>query len=77
MRCAFTKALESYRQAIALLKLLRESPERELRELELAQSIILPLVYTAGDLLRLKLSGQSSMPQCLPRKAVASSNWST
>ena len=47
-RNAFREALESYRQAIALLKLLPESPERELRELELAQSIVSPLMFTAG-----------------------------
>src|SRR5262249_48865678 len=47
-RNAFTEALDSYRQALALLKLLPESPERELRELELTQSIALTLMFTAG-----------------------------
>jgi tetratricopeptide (TPR) repeat protein len=47
-RNAFTEALESYRQASALLKLRPESPERELRELELAQSIVRLLMLTAG-----------------------------
>jgi hypothetical protein len=47
-RSAFTEALESYRAAIALLKLLPESPQRALCELELAQSIIQPLLFTAG-----------------------------
>ncbi|MBV8053819.1 MAG: AAA family ATPase [Deltaproteobacteria bacterium] len=47
-RNAFTEALGSYRQANALLKLLAESPERELRELELAQSIVRLLMLTAG-----------------------------
>ena len=47
-RNAFIEARESYQQAIALLDLLPESPERDLRELELAQSIVRPLVATAG-----------------------------
>jgi predicted ATPase len=47
-RSAFSEAVEAYQQAIALLKLLPESPERELRELELAQSIVWPLGFTAG-----------------------------
>jgi tetratricopeptide (TPR) repeat protein len=47
-RTAFAEALENYRQAIALVKLLPESPERELRKLELAESIIQPLLFTAG-----------------------------
>jgi class 3 adenylate cyclase/tetratricopeptide (TPR) repeat protein len=47
-RNAFTEALESYRQANAVLKLRPESPERELRELELAQSIVRLLMLTAG-----------------------------
>jgi tetratricopeptide (TPR) repeat protein len=46
-RSAFSEALESYRQATALLKLLPESPERELRELELAQSIVRTLLFSA------------------------------
>jgi tetratricopeptide (TPR) repeat protein len=48
LRNAFREAVESYRQAIALLKLLPESPERELRELELAQAIVGPLIFTTG-----------------------------
>jgi class 3 adenylate cyclase len=47
-RNAFREAVESYRQAIALLKLLPESPERELRELELKQSMLLPLMRDIG-----------------------------
>jgi tetratricopeptide (TPR) repeat protein len=46
-RNAFTEALESYRHAIALLKLLPESPERDLRELELATSIVRTLLFSA------------------------------
>jgi class 3 adenylate cyclase/tetratricopeptide (TPR) repeat protein len=46
-RNAFTEALESYRQAIALLKLLPESPERDLRELELATSTVRTLLFSA------------------------------
>jgi tetratricopeptide (TPR) repeat protein len=47
-RSAFSEAVEAYRQAIALMTLLSESPERELRQLELAQSIVWPLAFTAG-----------------------------
>jgi len=47
-RNAFTEALESYQQALDLLKQLRESPERDLRELELSQSIVLMLRLTRG-----------------------------
>ena len=39
-RSAFMEALESYQQALTLLKLLPESPERDLRELELRYSIL-------------------------------------
>ena len=39
-RNAFSEALESYQQALALLNLLPESPERDLRELELRQSVV-------------------------------------
>jgi predicted ATPase len=46
-RNAFTEALESYRQASILLELL-PSPERSLRELELAASIVQMLFFTAG-----------------------------
>ncbi|MBV8772494.1 MAG: hypothetical protein JO166_09220 [Deltaproteobacteria bacterium] len=45
---AFTEARESYQQALALLDLLPESRERALRELELTQSIVPPLMATAG-----------------------------
>ena len=45
---AFIEARESYQQALALLDLLPESPERDLRELELAQSIVPPLIAIAG-----------------------------
>jgi class 3 adenylate cyclase/tetratricopeptide (TPR) repeat protein len=38
-RNAFSEALESYQQAVVLLNLLPESPERDLRELELRQSV--------------------------------------
>ena len=48
LRNAFAEARESYQQAIALLKRLPESPERDLRELELARSILPPLMFTAG-----------------------------
>ena len=47
-RNTFTEARESYRQAITLLMLLPESPERDLRELDLATSIVSPLMFTAG-----------------------------
>jgi class 3 adenylate cyclase/tetratricopeptide (TPR) repeat protein len=39
-RHAFAEALESYQQALALLNLLPESSERDLRELELRQSVL-------------------------------------
>jgi class 3 adenylate cyclase/tetratricopeptide (TPR) repeat protein len=48
MRNAFIEALESYRQATKLQELLPESPERELRELDLATSIVRMLVFTTG-----------------------------
>jgi class 3 adenylate cyclase/tetratricopeptide (TPR) repeat protein len=38
-RNAFSEALESYQQALTLLNRLPESPERDLRELELRQSV--------------------------------------
>jgi class 3 adenylate cyclase/tetratricopeptide (TPR) repeat protein len=47
-RNAFSEALESYQQALALLNLLTESPERDLRELELRQSAISMLHATRG-----------------------------
>jgi hypothetical protein len=45
---AFTEAQESYQQAIALIKLLPESSERDLRELELRHSIVSMLQITKG-----------------------------
>ena len=47
-RSAFSEALESYHQALALLNLLPESPERDLRELELRQSVVQTLYVTKG-----------------------------
>jgi class 3 adenylate cyclase len=47
-RSAFIEAAESYRQAIALVKLLPESAERDFREMELAQSIVSPLIFSLG-----------------------------
>jgi predicted ATPase len=45
---AFKEAAESYEQAIALLNLLPESPERDLRELELRQFLLPMLYFTRG-----------------------------
>ena len=47
-RHAFAEALESYQQALALLNRLPESPERDLRELELRQSVLRTLQFTRG-----------------------------
>src|SRR5580704_4345746 len=47
-RNAFSEALESYQQALALLDLLPESPERDLRELKLRQSVVQMLWVTRG-----------------------------
>jgi predicted ATPase len=47
-RNAFTEALQSYQQAAALLKELPQSPERDHRELELAQSTVPMLQVTRG-----------------------------
>ena len=47
-RNAFREAQESYQQALALLNLLPESPERDLRELELGQSVVGILQMTRG-----------------------------
>jgi tetratricopeptide (TPR) repeat protein len=47
-RSAFWEAQESYEQALALVTLLPESPERDNRELELRQSIIGLLYITKG-----------------------------
>jgi class 3 adenylate cyclase/tetratricopeptide (TPR) repeat protein len=47
-RNAFAEALESYQQALALLNVLPESPERDHLELELTQSIVRMLEVTSG-----------------------------
>jgi class 3 adenylate cyclase/tetratricopeptide (TPR) repeat protein len=47
-RSAFREAQESYQQALAQLNLLVESPERDLRELELRQAIVRMLFITRG-----------------------------
>ena len=47
-RNAFREALESYRQALALLNLLPGSPERDLRELEFRRSAAQMLYVTRG-----------------------------
>jgi len=47
-RNAFIEALGSYRQALALLDTLPESRERDLRELELTQSVVWMPVRCAG-----------------------------
>jgi tetratricopeptide (TPR) repeat protein len=47
-RNAFREALESYQQAVALLDVLPESPERDSRELELRHSHHLMLFVTRG-----------------------------
>ena len=47
-RNAFSEALQSYQQALALLDLLPESPERDLRELKLRQSVVQMLWVTRG-----------------------------
>src|SRR5262249_37223597 len=47
-RNAFKEAQESYQQAVALLDLLSESPERDLHELELRQSVVRMLYITKG-----------------------------
>jgi class 3 adenylate cyclase/tetratricopeptide (TPR) repeat protein len=47
-RHAFSEALESYREALALLNLLPESPQRDLRELELRESVVHMLQITRG-----------------------------
>ena len=47
-RNAFREALESYQQAMALLTLLPESPERDLRELELRELVVQMLNVTRG-----------------------------
>ena len=47
-RNAFSEALESYQQALALLKLLPESSARDLHELKLRQSVVQMLWVTRG-----------------------------
>jgi class 3 adenylate cyclase/tetratricopeptide (TPR) repeat protein len=47
-RNAFIEAQESYKQALALLNLLSESPERDGRELRLRQSVVGMLQMTRG-----------------------------
>ena len=47
-RGAFREALDNYQQALALLNLLPESEERDVRELELRQSIVAMLQVTRG-----------------------------
>jgi tetratricopeptide (TPR) repeat protein len=47
-RNAFREALESFRQALTLLQLLPESPERDLRELDLRESVVSMLQVTRG-----------------------------
>ena len=47
-RYASREALNIYQQALALLKLLPESPERDLRELRLEQLLVRVLWVTSG-----------------------------
>jgi hypothetical protein len=47
-RHAFSEALASYREGLALLNLLPESAERDLRELELRQRVVRMLWVTKG-----------------------------
>jgi class 3 adenylate cyclase/tetratricopeptide (TPR) repeat protein len=47
-RHAFKEALESYQQALGLLNLLPESPDRDNRELELMQTVVQLLSITRG-----------------------------
>ena len=47
-RYAFREASVSYQRALALLNLLPESGERDLRELELTHSIVRVLIFTRG-----------------------------
>jgi len=47
-RSAFNEAQECYQQALELISLLPESPERDLRELELTQSNVRVLMITRG-----------------------------
>lgn len=45
-RNAFREALKNYQEAVALIELLPQSPERDLRELELRQSVVWMLQIT-------------------------------
>jgi tetratricopeptide (TPR) repeat protein len=47
-RNAFKEALDSYEQALSLLNVLPESTERDLRELEFRQSVVVMLQMTRG-----------------------------
>jgi class 3 adenylate cyclase/tetratricopeptide (TPR) repeat protein len=47
-RNAFMEALESYKQAVSLVGLLPKSPERDLRELELSDLVVVMLYVTKG-----------------------------
>ena len=47
-RSAFAEALKNYQQALEILNLLARSPERDLRELQLRQSIVSMLQVTRG-----------------------------
>jgi len=47
-RNAFGEALESYQRAVALVSMLPESPERDLRELELRDLVVIMLYVTKG-----------------------------
>jgi tetratricopeptide (TPR) repeat protein len=48
VRNAFVEALENYERAVSLISVLPESPERDLRELELRQSAFVVLRLTKG-----------------------------
>jgi hypothetical protein len=75
-RHAFGEALESYRQALALLNLLPESPERDSRELEFRELVI--WTTSREGILRLKRPTLSSALECWPRRTATprdSSHW--
>jgi predicted ATPase len=67
-RSAFSEALESYRQTLALLNLLPESAERDRREQELRQALIVVLAVTRGDAHPKGLRLPSALPRW-PRRA--------
>jgi predicted ATPase len=73
-RNAFLEAQESYQRALALLNLLPESPERDLRELQLRHSLRIILQMTRGWARpkRWKLPRKSG---CSRRRAADSGNW--